>query len=183
MRTTSTILSVLLVALLVSAQAVGGDEVKKEDKSDQPISEVSGKVTLSDGKALPAGVITFHPRNAKDTVRVTIDDGKYVARSVPAEQKVRVTVEVEPINALAESVRDQLKRSEERAELLKMAKVDDKELMKRIKDLKDRLKVLEDAQKRIKGIKIPAAFVTKQETPLSVTVEPGKQTADFVLKE
>ncbi len=182
MRTTSRILSVLLAALLVSAHATGGDD--KETKENKPaVGEVSGKVTLSGGKALPAGVITFHARDAKDTVRVTIDDGNYTARNVPAGQKVRVTIEVEPVNALAESVRDQLKRSEERARLLKMAKVDDKELTKRIKDLKDRLKVLEDAQKRIKGVKIPSTFVTKEETPLRLAVEPGKQTADFVLKD
>jgi len=181
MRTTSRILSVLLAALLVSAHAVGDDKETKEDKP--ALGEVSGKVTLSGGKALPAGVITFHGRDAKDTVRATIDDGSYTARNVPAGQKVRVTVEVEPVNALAESVRDQLKRAEERARLLKTAKVDDKELTKHIKDLKDRLKVLEDAQKRIKGVKIPSAFVTKEETPLRLAVEPGKQTADFVLKD
>ena len=52
------------------------------------------------------------------------DDGKYVARNVPTGKAIKVTIEVEPINALAEGVRDQLRRSEERAGLLKLAKAE-----------------------------------------------------------
>ena len=49
--------------------------------------------------------------------------------------------------------------------------------------LKDRLKMLNEAQKRVKGVKLSEAYGTKEKTPLQVTVEPGKQTADFVLKD
>src|SRR5262249_43566632 len=141
-----------------------------------------GKITLSDGEPLPAGMITFHGRDARETVRVTVDRGKYVARNVPAGRTLRVTVEVEPINALTESVAQELHRAEERARLLKIAKVEDEKLTKRIKELRDRLKVLQTAQKRIKGVKIPDGYTTKEQTPLKLTVEPGKQTADFALK-
>jgi hypothetical protein len=188
MRTTSTIVILLLVALLLGNLVVGrADEAKGdkkgEEKTAQPQGQVSGQVTLADGKPLPAGMITFHGRDAKDTVRVTVDDGKYVARNVPIAKNVRVTIEVEPINALAESVRDQLRRSEERARLLKLAKADDESLTKRVKELKDRLKILEEAQKRVKGVKLPEAYGTKEKTPLMVMVQSGKQTADFVLKD
>src|SRR5207247_3858131 len=110
MRTTSRIVNFLFFALLVSslalARAEGEGENKEEKKPTSPGGEVNGKITLADGKALPAGMITFHGRDVKDTVRVTVDDGKYVARNVPAGKTVRVTIEVEPINALAEGMRD-----------------------------------------------------------------------------
>src|SRR5438132_1298855 len=143
MRTTSRIVNFLFFALLVSGLAIAraegeGEKKAEEKKPTSPGGEVSGKVTLADGKALLAGMITFHGRDVKDTVRVTVDDGKYVARNVPAGKTVRVTIEVEPINALAEGVRDQLRRSEERARLLKLAKANDEQLTKHIKELKDR---------------------------------------------
>ncbi|MBI1915235.1 MAG: hypothetical protein HYS12_10930 [Planctomycetes bacterium] len=179
---TSRIAPLLFFAFLASGLAIARAEGEKEKKTSDPRGEVSGIVRLA-GRELPAGMITFHGRDAKDTVRVTVDDGKYVARNVPAGKNIRVTIEVEPINALAESVRDQLRRSEERARLLKLAKADDEPLTKRIKELKDRLKVLEEAQKRVKGIKLPEAYGTKEKTPLKMTVESGKQTANFELKD
>src|SRR5947209_2571691 len=96
MKTTSRIVKLLFFALLAGGLATARAEGEEEKKPSAPRGEVSGIVRLA-GKALPVGVITFHGRDAKDTVRVTIDDGKYLARNVPAGKNVRVTIEIEPI--------------------------------------------------------------------------------------
>src|SRR4051812_11241037 len=98
MRMRSQIVNRLFFAFLLSGLALARADEGKGDKTGekkkpQRGGEVSGKVTLADGKTLAAGMIAFHGRDVKDTVRVTIDDGTYVARNVPAGKNVRVTIE------------------------------------------------------------------------------------------
>jgi hypothetical protein len=169
---------------LLTALLVGGLTARADDtKADHPVStaEVSGTVTLS-GKPLPAGWIAFHGKDARGVVRVTVDEGKYRARNVPTGENVRITIDVEGVRALAEDLREQLLRAGRRAELLKTAKVDDPKLSDRIKDLKARLKVMEDAQRRLRGIKVDAQYAAPETTPISITVREGKQTHDVELK-
>jgi hypothetical protein len=146
------------------------------------VGEVRGTVKLSDGKPLPAGWVVFHGPGDR-TVRVNIDGGKFLARSVSVGENVSVTIDVEGVRVLAADLRQQLQLAEARAALMKEAKAKDDALPPRIKDLKERLKVAQEMEKQLKGIKVAPKFAARETTPLRVTIRTGTQTIDIRLAE
>ena len=165
---------VLLVLLPAGATA--------EDKKEPPaaLGDVSGMITL-DGKPLPAGFITFHGPGGANAFRANIDGGKYAVPRVLAGRRYRVTVSTVGVRALADSTRDELKRLEVRAQLLKQAKVEDAALARRIKDLKERDKTLQAMVKQLKDVKVPEKYGQRRTTPLAYEVKKGAQTFDLKL--
>ena len=168
----------ILLGLLWGAGPAAGDDEKTETPPAPATGAVSGKVTLADGKPLPAGWVTFHGKKPEHTVRVNIDNGKYAAKAVPVGPGVRVTVDVEGIRVLARAQRQRLQLLQERAELLKKAKAEDAGLAEQIKDVKGRLKVTDEMERKLKGIK---ASDVRPRKPLSLTVKAGQQTFDIRL--
>jgi hypothetical protein len=167
---------VLLVLFPVAASA----QEKKEPP--EALGTVSGTITL-DGKPLPAGFITFHGSGGASAVRANIDDGKYATAGIPAGRRYRVTISTVGVRALADSIHDELKRLEGRAQLLKQAKVDAAAVLRRIKDLKERDKVLQEMVKRLKDVKVPEKYAQRKTTPLAYEVKKGAQTFDIKLEK
>ena len=163
----------VLLALVVAA-------APSQDKPDatKPGTQVLGMITYK-GKPLPAGFVTFHGKGMKDTFQATIDDGKYVLKNVrPGEFKV--TIDTESIAAFAKQLQEQVARLEARAELLKAAKKEDADLAKRIAELKERVKTVETAQKKV--VKVPAKYAAVDTSGLTFKVAPGENTFDIELK-
>jgi hypothetical protein len=170
--------AVALLGLVLGAGPGGG---AAEKEKGPPTGEVSGKVILPDGKPLPAGWVTFHGQSPRDTVRVNVDGGKYTARAVPVGKGLRVTVDVDGVRQLAEALRERAQALEERAAL--KGKAADKALARQLKETKARLKVAQEMERRLEGIKVPPVFATRETTPLRFTVKPGAQTIDLRLRE
>jgi len=164
------------LAILLLAAGTAADDKPEPTKADDA---VSGKVTLN-GKPLPAGWITFHGKGGR-SVAVNIDDGKYSLKNAPTGQ-VRVTIETASIAATAEAMRTQLQQLEFRAKLIEQSKKEkDAELAKRIDDLKGRVKVLTEMQKKLGGIKVHEKYADRNMTPLVVEVKGGAETFDIEL--
>lgn len=173
---------VVLALLLTAGWATAGDQDSKDTKTEQPaVGKVSGKITLADGKPLPAGFLTFHGAGGSSTFRVNIDRGKYALSALPSG-RYHVTVGTDGIRTLAENTRNELARLEGRGRLLKGAKADTADLDRRIKELKERVKVLEAMEKQLKDVKVSPKFSKRNTTPLRVTVQKGAQTIDIQLK-
>src|SRR5262245_32160401 len=183
MRYLTATIYALLAGLLLVGPAVWADE-KVPDKTTSPeATEIGGTVKLK-GEPLPAGLITFHGRDARDTVRVFIDNGKYLAKNPPGGE-IRVTIDTEGVRQLAEQFKTRLKQLESRAELMKKAKAEEAELekvAKQIKEMKDRVKILDAMQAKLKGVKLDPQYSAPDMTPLMVALKPGKQTYDIDLK-
>jgi hypothetical protein len=160
--------------------AVAAAEDQKEPKA--AVGTVKGTITL-DGKPLPAGFVTFHGPSGASAFRANIDDGKYTTAGITAGRRYRVTVSTVGVRALADSIHDELKRLEGRAQLLKQAKADDAAVTRRIKDLKERDKVLQEMVKRLKDVKLPERFTHRKTTPLAYEVKNGAQTFDIKLEK
>src|SRR6266849_5171547 len=103
-----------LLLTLACALVVVGCSGKKDDKDGgpsgepKPTGEVSGTVTLADGKPLPAGWIAFHGQDASEAAMAPIDGGKFLAKGVPVGDSIRVTVDVDSITADAVALDQQL---------------------------------------------------------------------------
>lgn len=164
----------VLLALLPGIAA----EEKKEPQAAG--AKISGTITL-DGKPVPAGFITFHGPNGATAFRANIDGGKYAIPSIVSGRRYRVTVSTVGIRALADSTHDEIKRLEGRAQLLKQAKTEDAGLARRIKDLKERDKILQAMVKRLKDVKVPEQYGHHRTTPLKYEVKSGVQTFDLKL--
>ena len=83
---------VVLVLLLTAGLASAGDQESKDAKTEQPaVGKVSGKITLADGKPLPAGFLTFYGAGALSSFRVNVDRGEYALAAIPAG-RYRLTV-------------------------------------------------------------------------------------------
>jgi hypothetical protein len=182
-RERETLMNALLrrgCVLLGLLPAVAAAEDKKEPTA--AVGTVSGTITL-DGKPLPAGFVTFHGPSGASAFRANIDGGKYATAGITAGRRYRLTVSTAGALALADSTRDELKRLEGRAQLLKQAKVDDTALTRRIKDLKERDKILQEMVKRLKDVKLPEKFTHRKTTPLAYEVKKGPQTFDIKLEK
>lgn len=167
--------ALLFVALL--AARVTADEKPEPTKTSD---DVSGAVTVN-GKPLPAGWITFHARGGRSAT-VNIDNGKYALKNVPAGT-VRVTIDITSIAPTAEAMRTQLQLLEMRAKLIEQAKKEkDADLAKRIEELKGRVKVLSEMQKKLGGLKLDAKYADRTMTPLMVEIKGGAQTFDIALE-
>ena len=62
-----------------------------------------------------------------------------------------------------------------------MGSTEDAELPKQIQEVKKRVKILSEMQKRLAGIKVDEKYAARDTTPLSVAVKPGTQTFDIAL--
>jgi len=153
-----------------------------EEKKDPPaaLGNVSGTIML-DGKPLPGGFITFHGPGGANAFRANIDGGKYSVPGILAGRRYRVTVSTAGVRALADSTRDEIKRLEGRAQLLKQAKADDAALVRRLKDLKERDRILQEMVKRLKDVKVPEKFGQRRTTTLTYEAKKGNQTWDLEL--
>ena len=71
---------------------------------------------------------------------------------------------------------------EGRLRLLKQAKANTDDADRRIKELKERVKVLEAIEKQLKGVKVSPRYARPATTPLTFEVKKGGQTFDVQLK-
>jgi hypothetical protein len=159
----------------------GGDGGDTKGPAAPPTAEVSGTVTLPDGKPLPGGWIAFHGKDATEVAFAPIDNGKFTAKGVPVGDEVRVTLDV----GIGDELQDlvfQLREAEVRAGLMKQAKATDAELSRRIEDMKDRKKKMEALQRSLKGVNVDPRCLRKETTPLDYKIAPGPQTITVVLK-
>jgi len=170
----------LAPVLLLAAGCSGGK--KKVD--------IDGTVNV-DGKALPAGSITFtnNPEKAKDKISVTaeIEDGAYTAKGlVPGEYKVQVSVEqlrmkvaeLPQKRQALQGVDAQIAKGVEMAG--KMGKeFDAADLRAQVQTMKDEIKKLEALQKKLPP-KLPEKYAKESDTPLKVTVPAGGGTVETV---
>jgi hypothetical protein len=163
-----------IASLFLAAGALAADDAPKPEAN-----AVSGKVMLN-GKPLAAGMIFFHTKSG--AVAATIHDGQYALKRVPAGE-AKVTIDLAPIAAMAQQTKDQLARLEQRAKLMKEAKQEDKELAKQIEEMKDRLKVLQAAERQVKQISLPTKYTKRDTTPLTANITGESQTIDLELKE
>jgi hypothetical protein len=190
-------LSVALAVVLASAGCGGKKEDEGGDKpaAARPTGEVSGTVTLEDGKPLPVGWIAFHGKDASETALATVTDGKYVAKGVPVGDDIRVTVDAGAAAKEATDLDDQIWEAQTRAGLLAQAGKLDPALGKRIGALKERRAQLDKAVKAVKGLRVapPGMFVDfsgfpypkfllAETTPLKLKVATGSQTFNVELK-
>jgi hypothetical protein len=170
------IIPILLSLVVADRGLVQGQEKKAT-------TQVSGTVTF-DGKPVTAGRVIFHSGKGgmRDTIVVEIaEDGKYVARKLKPADGVKVTIDVECIEVLAKQLAQRLMDLESRARLIKLAKKEDADLDKQITDMKERMKRIEQARKKL--VKVPAKYTAVETTPLSVNVTEGEQTINLELKD
>jgi hypothetical protein len=182
----------LALACWLAIAMVGGCSGKKDDKDkdgggpgddSKPTAEVSGTVTLPDGKPLPAGWIAFHGKDAAEAAMAPIDGGQFLARGVPVGGSIRVTVDVDLINADAVALDQQILEMMVRTSLMKGAGKADADLDKRMEDMKDRRKKLGELQKALKGITVDRKFALPETTPLTnQKISSGAQKIDIKLQ-
>lgn len=175
----NTLLRTCCVLLVLLPAGVAAQEKKKPQAA---LGKVSGTVAL-DGQPLPAGFITFHGPGGANTFRANIDGGKYTVPGILAGRRYRVTVSTAGVRALADGTRNELRRLEARARLLKQARADDTAVTRRIKDLKERDKVLQAMVQRLKDVKVPEKYGQRRTTPLTYEAKTGDQTLDLKLQK
>lgn len=192
-------LPVALALVLASAGCSGKkDEDNKEgdpSSTGTPTGEVSGTVTLEDGKPLPVGWIAFHGKDASETALATVTDGKFAAKGVPVGESIRVTVDVAAAAKEASDLDDQIWEAMTRGPLLGQSGQSFDAWQKRVTALKERRKQLDKAVKAVKGLKVPPPgfpgppaklpynkFLLPETTTLTLKVVSGAQTFNVELK-
>ncbi len=189
-RDAFTRVKLVFAALVVGLLAVGtgcgkgdkGQEGGKEDNGDdgpaaKRSAEVSGTVKLSDGKPLAVGLIAFHGKDASENAVALVEDGKFTARGVPVGDELRVTVDVAAVKSLREQLEEQLGEALTRAGLLKQAGKSDADMLKRIEELRDKLKRLQKPPQ-----KINLDDGSRDKTRLTYKISEGSQTIEVTLK-
>src|SRR5262249_28390985 len=109
--------------------------------------------------------------------------GKYAAKAVPVGTDLRVTVDVDGVRQLAASLRLRVGLLQERAELLKKAKAEDKALEAQLKEATERRDVAVAMEKKLKGGKVAERYARREATPLQTSVKTGSQTFDIRLRK
>jgi hypothetical protein len=145
-------------------------------------ARITGDVTVK-GTPLPAGVVYFHGGSPGPLLHATIDQGKYQLTAIQSGRDVTVTVDTTTIDHWANEVKAEIDRLETRRDLMEKVKQQDEELTKRIAEWKERLKVLRDAQKRVKGVKFNEKYTKKETSPLTFQIKGGEQTFNIKLDD
>jgi hypothetical protein len=162
--------------VLLAGQARGDDNDSTKSSAD-----VTGTVTLN-GKPLPAGWVIFHAKRGKASM-TTIDHGKYVLKNAPVGEEIKVTIDTASISSRLTILQTQLQLLEVREKQMKQAKQETAELVKQIDEMKKRVKVLSEMQKRLGEIKVDEKYAARATTPLSVAIKPGAQTFNIDLEK
>jgi hypothetical protein len=183
-RQVRTMLVALVVGLILVVTGCGkdkGTDGGKEDNGDGPAAkrsaDVSGTVKLSDGKPLAVGLIAFHGKDASENAVALVEDGKFTARGAPVGDEVRVTVEVAAVKWLQGHLREELAEAQTRAGLLKQAGKSDADMLKRIEELKEKLKRLQKPPQ-----KINLNDGSLKTTRLTYKISEGSQTIEVTLQ-
>jgi hypothetical protein len=163
-------------AMLLAGPATGDDTDTTKSTAD-----VTGRVTLQ-GKPLPAGWVVFHGKRGR-AAQTNIDDGKYVLKNAPVGEGIKVTIDTASIASRLTILQTQLQLLEVREKQMKQAQKEDAELTRQIQEVKKRVKVLTEMQKRLGGIKVDEKYAARDTTPLSVAIKPGAQTFDIELEK
>jgi len=127
-------------------------------------TEVSGTVTLADGKPLPSGKIRFIPTEKKGkTVDGDIEDGKFTVKNVPLGE-CRVSINTEHLN-----VDDQIKTTEATIASQGKGAVGAPEMEKYANELKEKLAALKADKAKYRPI--PKKYTDDKSSPLTITVK------------
>jgi hypothetical protein len=176
----------LTLGLLVSTGCSGKQDDKDGDtpESPKPTAEVSGTVTLPDGKPLPAGWIAFHGKDASESAVATVADGKFLAKGVPTGDNIRVTVDTGSAGKEAADLKEQMDELLMRIDLMNKAGKTDaaRERHKQLTALNARRKQLDTQAKALKGVQVDAKFLLPETTPLKQKIASGTQKLDISLK-
>jgi hypothetical protein len=170
----------LAAGLLPAGCSSKGDDKDGGGSSGPQTAEVSGTVTLPDGKPLPAGWIAFHGRAATETTLAPIDNGKFTAKGVPPGP-VRVTIDVTSIADQAQDVELRLREAQTRAGLMKQAG-STQDMSARIAELQEQKTKLDALRKALQGVKVDEKYLQAETTPLAYTIAGPSQTISVTLK-
>jgi hypothetical protein len=145
-------------------------------------ADLSGEVTVN-GKPLPAGIVSFHGRNPTTLFHATVEDGRYQVKVPYPGEEVVATVDTTSVGRWTARVQADVGRMETRRTLMGKLRQTDDELSNQIAEGKERLKTLQDVQKRLNGFRVDDRFTDRATSPLKYTLQGGKQTIDLRLSD